>query len=330
MQIRNLLSEPGPGFCLLCASILKRLILLPRSLKIVQVNLGCNDKGGADSASAVYLGEGETLPFFREILQYGAATEKRFVLAPARLRRLIREAMDNGQTVVVELDRLLGFLLPSGGNISYPWVRQKVFLAGSDYRERKKKIEGTFGRKVRKGHYECELSNDRSEMRRFYEIYYLPHLERRFGKSFRARPFAELSRAVRAGFLLKVMHNGKWVAGAVCRAGRARLTALAFGMNWEKENEWESGALSAAYYHIFQWAEQNSIKEVDLLRSRPLTKDGVFVHKSRWGAIPTVDPWPHTQISFFVPPEVEIPPAIRSFLVQKGREFVQIQDCYSA
>jgi len=328
--MHTLLFEPGPGFSLFCAGILKRFILLPRALGVVQVLLTVSEEKSEVPVHLVYLGEGETLPYLCEILGTALSAEISPSLSPARLRRLIREAIGKKQIVIVELNRLLSFLLPRGGMISYPWIRQRILLAGSIYQLRKRKIEGTFGRKVRQNHYEYELSRDRSEILQFYEKHYIPHLERRFEGNLRARPLAELERAVRTGFLLKILHNGEWVAGAVCRADRDRLTALAFGMNWNRENEWKQGALSAAYYFLFRWAEQHAIREVDLLRSRPLARDGVYIHKSRWGAVPSADPWPHTQISFFIPPQAVIPAAIRSFLVREGRKFVQIQNCWHA
>jgi hypothetical protein len=322
----SLLFEPQPGFSLFCASILKRLILLPRALKFVRASIVVSDANMKNPVRIIYLGGGETLPYLREALGNASSTEERFLFTPMRLRRLIEEAIGNKEMAIVELNRLLSLLLPSGGIVSYPWIRQRVLLAGSEYQLRKRKIENTYGRRVRKNHYECEPTRDLLEIRRFYDAYYIPHLERRFGRDIHTRSFAELRHAARAGFLMKIFHNGKWVAGAMCREGRGRLTAMAFGINWDEENEWRLGAMSAVYYYLFRWAEQHSIDEVDLLRSRPLATDGVFIHKSRWGAIPVADPWPHTQISFYFSRHADMPAAIRSFLVRNGRKFVQIQD----
>ena len=64
---------------------------------------------------------------------------------------------------------------------------------------------------------------------------------------------------------------------------------------------------------------------VDLLRSRPHAEDGVYQHKSRWGAVTEVDDWPHTLLCFFIPPQVEVPACLARLLVWQRDHFAELQ-----
>ena len=66
------------------------------------------------------------------------------------------------------------------------------------------------------------------------------------------------------------------------------------------------------------------MQKVDLLRSRPNTSDGVYEHKRRWGAKPVIDSWPHTALWIFLP-KTEICPLLKTQLIWKKDEFVEIQ-----
>jgi hypothetical protein len=66
------------------------------------------------------------------------------------------------------------------------------------------------------------------------------------------------------------------------------------------------------------------VQKVNLLPSRPNTSDGVYEHKRRWGAIPVMDSWPHTALWLFIP-KTEICPGLKTQLIWKKGEFVEIQ-----
>jgi hypothetical protein len=99
---------------------------------------------------------------------------------------------------------------------------------------------------------------------------------------------------------------------------------MAFGHLLEGKYSLRLGGLSAAYYYLFDYAARHSLACVDLLRSRPNSKDGVYCHKQRWGAIAEKDPWPHTAIRLFYPKEMPLPEPIKDLLAWNGHEFCQI------
>jgi hypothetical protein len=314
------IAEPATPALYFLMSILKRLVLLPRSFRLMCLVIPENGWDGR----VVYLGEGESLSYVRKIFhgEGGEIAARRIPLW--RIGKAIREMVRPGTILCVEVNRLLGPCVPGKHLPSFPWVRQRVVLSSPEYEKRKKTINSVYGRKVRKYGYEFRMLTDAVSLKQFYSELYLPHISARFGEERSARGLAELEKAVKSGFLLQVLHNDVWVSGAVCRVRGKEISVLTFGHLPEEIFPLGLGALSAAYYHLFSYAESHGLESVDLGRSRPRTADGVYWHKRRWGAIPENDLWPHTAIRIFVPEGCDSPEPLEKLLVWNGRTFEEL------
>ena len=311
-------SEPVGTRAYRYASLLKRLALLPRSLCLTHAQFQSSEM------SLAYIGEGESLPYLREILE--ASQLKEWRIAIWNLKRVIRQLIPSDTWLCVEIDRLLVPFV-SGGEIAstYPWIRQRIYLGNNQYRERKRQIEDTFGRKVRKYKYSFRLVHEDGAVERFYSRLYLPHIKARFGTAASPRSESELKQFVRNGFLLQVLCEDQWIAGAVCTAGNRKISARAFGHLPEGRYPLSLGGLSATYYYILQYAVEHNLDHVDLLRSRPNSADGVYCHKKRWGAVAEIDSWPHTAILFFSRQGLPVPENLKTLLVWDGAEFKELR-----
>ena len=315
-------SEPVSPRAYQFASLLKRLALFPRSLCLTYAQFQ------SPGTSLTYIGEGESLPYLREILEVGQLKEWR--IAIWNLHKVIRQLLLSGTWLCVEIDRLLVPFV-SGGEMAstYPWIRQRIYLGNNQYRERKRQIEDNFGRKVRKYRYSFRLVHGDGVVERFYSCLYLPHIKARFGTAANPRSESELKKFVKNGFLLQVLCEDQWIAGAVCTAGNREISARAFGHLPEGKYSLSLGGLSATYYYILRYAVEHNLDYVDLLRSRPNSADGVYCHKKRWGAVAEIDSWPHTAILFFSGQGVPVPEKLKTLLVWDGVEFKELRDSCS-
>lgn len=315
------ISEPAGRTPRVLVALFKRLALLHRSWSLHCLVF----PESPDGFRLAYLGEGESLAYLRNLMgvKPGDAMPERLPLS--RFGSEIRSLERSGAVICLELNRLLSPLIPAGGLQVYPWVRQRVDLAGgTEYAGKRGGREGVYGRKARKYGYTYRMVNDTDELRRFYRELYLPHLRARFGDEAHARSLSELERAMESGFLLLVYRGDLCVSGAVCRRWRNELSVPAFGHLPEAVYPMRLGGLSSVYYFLFSHAEEHGIESVDLLRSRPSTADGVFRHKSRWGAVPERDPWPHTSLRFFVPEGRELPEPLSRLLVWRGGRYREL------
>jgi hypothetical protein len=302
------------------ASFAKRVILLYRSFRLRQVEI----EDVISGRRTIYIGEGESLDYVKKTLLADATETSTTSLPICFLRQRIKHLISFNTQVIVEINRMLAPLIPTGGLLTFPWIRQKVLLNHHDHMERRHKMGASLRRKVRKFDYRCRVTSDQKMVRKFFEDLYLPYLTTRFESACHARTLSEFQTVIRSGFLLQVFAQDRWVSGVICRLQKDEICTFAFGHLPGNQYDLRRGALSAAYYFIFKWAEENSVQKVDLLRSRPNTSDGVYEHKRRWGAKPVTDTWPHTALWLFVP-KTEICPRLKTQLIWRGKEFIEIQ-----
>ena len=309
-----------PGYLL--ASMAKRFALLPRSFRLTCAELVT----GSPACQIFYLGEGASLPYFREILTGSAAPSPVSRVPFWHLAATIRRLASPDTLLILELNRLLAPLVPAGSLVTYPWLRQRVALDGPEYQRRRQGIEADFGRKVRKYRYQFRIVHDCAALKHFYETLYVPHTTARFGNVSHLRSRGEMQKWLASGFLLQVFQDDSWVSGAVVRADKEQLAILALGHLADEQYPLRYGALSAIYYYLFGYAAEQGLARVDLLRSRPHARDGVYRHKLRWGAVPHKDSWPHTAIRVFSPAGLVMPKELAGLLVWDGGRFAEIGD----
>jgi len=150
---------------------------------------------------------------------------------------------------------------------------------------------------------------------------YVPYVRSRFGEMTHFRSLSDIEATMRRGFLLQVFEKDIWVSAMVCRVRDKEVTLLAPGLIPDYMYYLKRGALTAAYFFSLKWAENQSMRVVDLLRSRPHRENGVYKYKRYWGAVPSKDCWPHTSLSFFWNKSSPIVGPLRNQLVWHAGKF---------
>lgn len=303
----------------------KYLALLYRSSLIRQVEMKGVFRGEKQPRSLVYLGEGESLSYFRKLCFANLQGQKESRCCPHQIDRIQRSLPDE-VIVVTEVNRLLAGLVKGCGYPGYPWLLQKVFISSEGYLDRKAHILNKRGLRVRKRHYRYDTVTDRSSIETFYQSFYRPYILERFGGMAHLRSVRNFLAALHHGFLLRVFDEDKWVAGMVCLRRGREVVSLGSAVLVEETDHLKKGALTAAYYYLFQWAEEHGMEVVNLLRSRPHLDDGVFSHKSLWGAVPRRDPWPHTCYTIRIPVGNPPPGILGNQLVWDGSSFMSLKN----
>jgi hypothetical protein len=305
-------------------SLLKRMALLPRSLRLSSFIFPSSGSSDGLAIPWAYLGEGESLPWLKDL--YSPQTEGQLVerLPLFSLKQKLTDLRSQGMLVFLETNRLLHLLTPAGGYKSFPWVEQKVYFASRNYRSRQSYIESVYGRRVRKSGYEYRLTKNLDEVDKFSKLYYAPYMRHRFGSRAFLRTDRELQSCVKKGFLLQVYYQGRWVAGALCRHTKDCVMLDFWGVYPEYDHHLKMGVLSAGYYFLFQWGVSHDMRIINLKHSRPHAEDGVYEHKRRWGSVTEKSLWPHTSIQIYLPPESKQLPPLRRHMVLSGNGFVEL------
>jgi hypothetical protein len=273
-----------------------------------------------------YIGEGESLRYLAQLHGCEETSARSDRPSLVGLGRLIQERSRQG-LVYVEVNRLLAPLMPGHPAITHPWITQRVILVGDAARPPSRAFDGVYGRKARQHGLTYRRVTDSNAVGEFFRDFYLPYIGSRFGDAVHVRTESELQAAVKSGFLLQVMSPDGWLSGVVCCVRRDQVTAVAYGLREPHRDLLDKGALSASSYFLIRWAREQRLESVNLLRSRPHQKDGVFEHKRRLGADASWDSWPHTVIGVYVPRDAPLPmPACGVLVRHRGTNAAPLEE----
>jgi hypothetical protein len=297
--------EPAYEPWLTVGSWVKRLQLLVRSTRPIRAHLQTAE------GDIVYLGEGTSLRWLARL--HGARIREEKPVDWPSLRML---AGQRQSLVYVEANRLLRPLLPPGAFFTLPWL---CFEADPREQDRRQMIEATFGRKVRQQGFTFRWVHGDQAARAFYRDFYCPYAQWRFGSESHPRGQGEIVATVRHGQVLHVLDKDQVVAAGACRVRDDTMTFLAMGLASDYVNLLRRGAMSAIYYEVFRWARAHGMRRVNLMRSRPHARDGVALHKRRFGARPVLDPWPHALLAVYPPVGKSVPEMAKDLLVDNGQ-----------
>ncbi len=320
-----LLSEPLNPLSHRIISDLRAFFLFHRSFRFLYREYSYVQTRDTNKKRLIYVGESESLNYLSKFYFPGSTLEYSSTVSLLDLKKKIENLIAKDRFIFVEVNRLINFIIPKGFSLTFPWIRQKVPLKDDSYLGRKRKINSTFRRTVRKYGYHSRMTREPEAVSKFYNEFYVPYITGRFHELCFLRSLEEFQHSVQSGFLLQVFDGKKWVSGAICQVSGKSVTVLAFGVHSHHFDLLKQGVLSSAYCFIFDWAEKTGMETVDLLRSRANARDGVFEHKRRWGALPEKDPWIHTAIGIFTPDSAMIPPLLEDQLIWHEGRFVKLR-----
>lgn len=306
--------------------LLKRLLLLPRSLRLTRVEFEIPDPAGAP-CRAVYIGEVIALPYLLECFQASVLSYQPAAIPLHRLPAAVRQAAASHPLVITDVNRCLQRLLPLGGWSTSPWIRQELRLGSPLHALCHPHVERNYGRLVRKHGFRGVITRDPGEIERFYSDFYLPYVASRHGDGAILQSRAELRLQPRSTFLMQVFDGERWLAGVLATASGSRLRILAAGAHPDAFPDLRRGCLSAAYYFLIRHAPSLGCHTVDFGGTRPHAGDGLYLYKRRWGAEAYSDPWHHTSLSLYLNSPDSPPATVAQFLVQTSDGLSPLLSC---
>jgi len=183
------------------------------------------------------------------------------------------------------------------------WVRQVIDTSGSleeivgAFHQKKRQLTGKL---IHKSGLTYRISNDLEDFHRFYHFMYLPLARQRYGGNSVIRPYEEMERVFKKGFLLLVTEGDSAVSGCLCFVGKDhRLNFHSTGVLDGDESYIKKGAQLALYYFNILYAKEHGLDKVDTMKSRPFLNDGVYRTKREWGATVYPDDEPESWVYFF-------------------------------
>ncbi len=317
------LSEPSSRFFYLFFSYLKRLLLLYKNFNLYLRVYADKGSEGLPVSRIVYIGNLENLDWLEDSMLDGAELREYRSISLFNCRKEVKKWAGRA-IVAVDINRILTAFLPSGGQTSYPWIRQVVYLDSTEYLSRGGNLMGEFRRIMRQQGYAFGMTSDPKDVIYFYEKLYLPFVRYRFENSAHPRNLSELLKAVKRGFVVQVFHGGEWIAGDVFRICRGEIQVLSSGLLPDYGHASRRKARTVINPFLFEWASAKGYRKINLLRSRANLKDGVFSSKVHRGATSEIDPWTHSALQIYAPAGLELPPGWESQLVKDAGKLVPL------
>ncbi len=140
--------------------------------------------------------------------------------------------------------------------------------------------------KVKRGRFEFDVLNGDGWVTEFHRHMYKPSMRSRHGAEAYVdsrRAQAQLARTA-GSELLRVLQDGKWVAGSINRSTPDGYRLAKIGWLEGEEGLLKSGVVSAVYWFSFQRAAVLGYQRFLFGQVAPYLEDGLFLYKSKWGA----------------------------------------------
>lgn len=164
-------------------------------------------------------------------------------------------------------------------------VRQVLDLDGTQESLRRMNYRSKKVRKlIRANGFSSRISFQQKDFDFFYHQLYLPHLLKQHGPYASIDGYEDMRSYFHKGFLMMVGMGDRTVSAQLCFVQESTLILRRMGVLEGEEDYVRKGAQSAVYYFMLQYARDNGLKRIDFMNSRPFFKDGVYIHKLRWGA----------------------------------------------
>jgi predicted N-acyltransferase len=157
-------------------------------------------------------------------------------------------------------------------------------------------------RRVRRSGYTFEIGASDADFHFFYERMHQPLISGRHSGYGRVDTEANLYRIFKNGNLIFILDSsGKRVAGGLNLVKGNAIMGVANGLLDGDEELLKTGALSALYYYILKWCNENHIRRFDLGEVRPFENNGLYQYKRRWGFMAIEEIWNTREWIFWAP-----------------------------
>ena len=138
--------------------------------------------------------------------------------------------------------------------------------------------------KAKRTKYEYEIRDDLDTFRFFYDHMYVPFIKWKHEEKGRIVSFATICHlAARGAKLLILTHNTQRIFGGIFLKENTIMRTYYAGLMNGKFSHIHNGIMSLSYYYMIKIAKKLECKSIDFGTAPPLTNDGLYLFKKKWG-----------------------------------------------
>ena len=201
------------------------------------------------------------------------------------------------------------------------WVYGEIDLAVASMRIKQSSTFKADLRRIRKNHFQYEVTRDKDQFDHFYHSMYVPYITRAHGDRALLRSYDQLRHYFSCGELLFVKNKSKYVGCSLLVFEDDSVYAKELGIKDGNMHYLRAGVVSALYYYMILYLMEKGYKKVNVGASRAFLKDGVLVFKKRRGMrLSHQNPWP---MGFLIKP-LRKTDGVKAFL--KNNPFIYVNN----
>jgi hypothetical protein len=203
-----------------------------------------------------------------------------------KLPRLCTHTGSDATLFIAHIDSLLGRLLFTGKQLHVPECIGTCLTVPEhgDVTNRARRSQASNLRLIRRNGLSWEIGRSLKEFDYFYHNMYVPFTLERHGDAAFIRSYSRLRNYMLHGGIIWVLHDGHRISGDLFAEAGDTLYWICTGTECESDDPVSLGATSSFCLFGAQYAKQARRCLVDLGLCRPSLRDGLLVHKKRWGA----------------------------------------------
>jgi hypothetical protein len=271
------------------AITLTRIFTLFSQLKLTCYLISGKEKTSNLEIKILFFGENNNFSYILD--QLFSEEPKIKILGKESLRSIVNIYKKNknyADAFFIKCDRFYQrFLEKKGCKIIPEYVSLKVDVSKqfTDIYKKFNKSAKEDIRKVKKGRYSYEITDDLKKIKFFYERMYIPYSYKRYGNLAICSTFSAIRHLVERGSkLMLIKKNDDYVFGCLFFFSNNTIIGTHAGIIDGQEELLKEGVSSASYYFAIIYSKKLNFKYLDFGTCRPFLNNGLFRYKKKWGA----------------------------------------------
>jgi hypothetical protein len=151
--------------------------------------------------------------------------------------------------------------------------------------------------------FTVEFTKDERWLPPFREHYNLPTVRAAHGREAYEEKAEVMLKSLRSGMLLRIFHEGRWVAGQLCSFHGDAIHMNQIGLLNGDQAQLPRLTMSAAYWHTMRYAIEHGFKTVVVGGVGPDPRNGLYSFKDKWKAHIQHDRTHRAPQYFFIDPD---------------------------
>lgn len=260
--------------------------------------------------------------------RYGHSNAKRY-LSRQDLREKIRPRCGPLLATAERLARQHGMALlsnlrvdPAIGSkaLQVPWFVELAVDLPDSLEAYRQKLSQDLRRETRQMDklFTVEFTRDERWLLPFREHYNLPTVRAAHGREAYEEKVEVMLESLRRGTLLRIFHEGRWVAGQLCSFHGDAIHMNQIGLLNGDQTQLPRLTMSAAYWWTMRHAIEHGFKEVVVGGAGPDPRNGLYSFKEKWKAHLQHDRTHRAPQYYFIDPDH---PRCRRFFAANGLIF---------